>query len=270
MSTNDKSDREKITTIVRFGSRARRDGTTTSDEDVLVFARDFDDPVSLFQKVYRLLPQRDLGGDLDVHFYSPRLAPTLAFEILRDAEVLYEVSPGRGVLDLAELAMLAEPLPLPLKHFAEVKRMGHEEALRKIERRLASLERRTIGLKTRLSTVSEEEFLDDEMLQEFAFARLYKAIQDVIDLAALLIALEGRIPPAEGSERLKVLGEMGLISDELSSRLVSMVRFRNVLAHIYEELDLVRLYRFATMEVRDIEAFSEAVKTYLMSQMTER
>jgi len=118
--------------------------------------------------------------------------------------------------------------------------------------------------------VSEEGFLGDEMLQEFAFARLYKATQDVIDLAALLIALEGRIPPAEGSERLKVLGEMGLISDELASRLVNMVRLRHVLAHVYEELDLVRLYRFATVEVKDIEAFSEAVKTDLMSQMTDR
>jgi len=138
MSVNgQKSDCEKITTLVRFGSRARGDETSTSDQDVLVFATGTDDLVSLSQEVYRLLPQRDL----DVHFYSPHLAPALAFEILRDAEVFYEISPGRGALDLAELAMLAEPPPLPLEHFTEVKRMGHEEALRKIERRLASPER---------------------------------------------------------------------------------------------------------------------------------
>lgn len=144
--------------------------------------------------------------------------------------------------------------------------MGLEGALRKVERRLVSLERRKAGLARRMVGVSQEAFLTDEMLQEFAFARLYKMTQDVIDLAALLIALENRIPPPEGSERLEVLGELGLIPLELSSRLVAMARFRNVLAHIYEELDLVRLYRFASEEVRDIDAFIEAVKSYLVSR----
>jgi uncharacterized protein YutE (UPF0331/DUF86 family) len=92
--------------------------------------------------------------------------------------------------------------------------------------------------------------------------------QDVIDLAALMIALEGRVPPAEASERLVVLGEMGLISSALSSRLVRMARCRNVLAHVYEELDLIRLYRFAGEEVQDIDAFIQTVKAYLVSKLT--
>jgi len=267
MMANPASARDKISSISCFGSRARGDETPASDQDVLVFAAVADDPVALFQEVCRLLSPENPALRLDMHVYSPRLTPTLAFEILRDAKVLYEASPGQGVLDLAELALIAEPPVSPLRHFREVKNMGREETLRMIERRLVSLERRIAGLKTRLSAVSEEEFLGDEVLQEFAFARLYKTTQDVIDLSALLIALEGRTPPPEGSERLKVLGEMGLISDELSSRLESMARFRNVLAHIYEELDLMRLYRFAAVEIKDLEAFSEAVRAYLAGQV---
>jgi uncharacterized protein YutE (UPF0331/DUF86 family)/predicted nucleotidyltransferase len=255
-----------VKTIVGFGSRTRGEETTGSDQDVLVFAAATNDPISIFQEVYRLLPTAKQSVDLDIHFYSPRLAPDLAFEILRDAKVLYEASPGQGALDLAELALVAEPAPPPFQNYLQVRKMGSEETLRKIERRLTSLERKLNGLTSRLNAVSEIQFLQDELLQEFAFARLYKLTQDVIDLAALMIALEGRIPPAAGPERLEVLGEMGFISTELAARLVSMARFRNVLAHIYEELDLVRLYRFATSETGDLAAFSEAVKNYLLSK----
>lgn len=255
-----------VKTIIGFGCRARGEETAGSDQDVLIFAAAAADPISLSQEVYRLLPPENLGRDLDIHFYSPRLAPNLAFEILRDAKVLYETPPGQGALDLAELALVAEPAPPPFREFLQVKKMGFEETLRKIERWLTSLERKLAGLTNRFNAVSEAQFLQDELLQEFAFARLYKLTQDVIDLAALMIALEGRIPPAAGPERLEVLGEMGLISAELAARLVSMARFRNVLAYIYEELDVVRLYRFATRETEDLAAFSEAVKAYLVSK----
>ena len=254
----------KITAIVAFGSRAREDATAGSDLDLLVFGPEGDDFLRVQREVQAFLPAREA----DIHLFSPRLKPTLAYEILRDARVLYEAEPRQGALNLAELAMLVEPPSLPFKDFLEVKKMGVEETLRKVERKLASLERRKAGLAVRIGTVSREAFLADELLQEFAFARLYKITQDVIDLAALLIALEGRIPPAEGAERLEVLGEMGLISRELSSRLVGMARFRNVLAHVYEELDLVRLYRFAVEETRDIDAFVEAVKAYLVSRLS--
>jgi len=254
----------KIAAVIAFGSRTRGDARAGSDLDALVFAPGEEDLLVIMREAQALLPEREL----DVHIFSPRLKPTLAFEILHDARIIFEAEPKSGALSLAEVAMLAEPPPTPFKEFLEVKKMSLEETLRKIERRLASLERRKGGLATRMAAVSQEGFLADEMLQEFAFARLYKMTQDVIDLAALLIALEGRIPPAEGAERLEVLGEMGLIPRELSSRLVSMARFRNVLAHTYEEIDLVRLYRFASEEVQDVDTFVEAVKAYLVSKLT--
>lgn len=43
------SNRPKIQSIIRFGSKARGDDTPTSDDDVLVFAGEVDDPVAIFQ-----------------------------------------------------------------------------------------------------------------------------------------------------------------------------------------------------------------------------
>lgn len=266
MHNEHRGDDAHITTIVRFGSQARGDATSLSDHDLLVFATEAHDPVSLFQQVYDLVADANLVGHLDIRPYSPRLSPTLAFEILRDAEVLYEAAPGQAPLDLTRLAMVAEPAPSAFKHLWEVTSMGQDMTLRKIERRLIGLERRAARLSTQLSGVTEATFLQDEVLQEFTFALLYKMTQDAVDLAALLLAVSGHISPPEGAERLKMLGEVGLLEHELSLRLIGMARFRNVLAHVYEELDLVRLYQFATTDIRDIQKFGEALKSYLVSQ----
>jgi uncharacterized protein YutE (UPF0331/DUF86 family)/predicted nucleotidyltransferase len=253
----------KVDAVIAFGSKARGDDRVGSDLDVLVFAHIGDDIVSIMPEVEGLFP----GAPLDIRLFSQSLSPALAYDILKDARILYEADLRLGVLSLAELALLAEPTPPPFEIVLEVKKVGPEETLRKIERRLVSLERKKAGLAARMIGVSQQSFLADEMLQEFAFARLYKLTQDVIDLAALMIALEGRVPPAEASERLVVLGEMGLISSALSSRLVRMARFRNVLARVYEELDLIRLYRFAGEEVQDLDAFNQALKAYLEQKL---
>jgi len=252
-----------IKTIIRFGSRAKGEETADSDHDVLVFADEEQNLLHVAELVSQLLPY----GDLDIRLYTPHLAPDFAFSVLRDAEILYEAEVGQGVLSLAELARIAEPPPLPLRDFLEVQRMSRTEALEKLERKLSALESRMLGLTAVLQGVSQEDFLADEVLPDFTFARLYKIVQGAIDLAALWIALEGRVPPARGAERFEMLGRMGLIPLELASRLGAMARFRNIMAHVYDEIDNVRLYRFATKDIRDIEVFAEALKTYLVSEL---
>jgi len=254
----------RIRAVVQFGSRARGEADHQSDHDLLVFAEGDLSPLDIYEAVGQLVPT----GDLDAHVYSPHMAPSLAFEILKDAQVVYESAPGQGLLDLAELATIAEPAPPALQDFLEVARMGREETLRRIERKLSILERRLAGLQARIGPVEEDQFLADEMLQEFAFARLYKITQDVIDIAALVLALEGRIPPAESAERLKSLGEINILSSTLAARLVAMARFRNVLAHIYDELDLTRLYRFSSKDIGDVQSFLQAIKAYLVSRLS--
>lgn len=81
------------------------------------------------------------------------MASDLAFEILRDAQVAYEAEPGQGLLDLAELATIAEAPPPAFQDFMEVTHMGREETLRRIERKLSSLERRLAGLQTRIAPI---------------------------------------------------------------------------------------------------------------------
>lgn len=82
-----------------------------------MFAAGPDDPLLALREVQALVP----ACKPDIHLFSPRLKPTLAFEILRDARVLYEAEPRQGALSLVELATLVEPPLPPFKHFAFVR-----------------------------------------------------------------------------------------------------------------------------------------------------
>ena len=101
---------------------------------------------------------------LDIRLFSQSMSPTLAHDSLKDARILYEADLRLGTLSLAELALLAEPPPLPFETVLEVRKAGPEETLRKIERSLVSLERKKAGLAARMMGVSKEGFLADEML----------------------------------------------------------------------------------------------------------
>ena len=247
--------------IILFGSRARGDSTEYSDYDVLIFDENTDG--SILDRL-RFVRQFIPGGNIDLHLYSPKLSPLLAYQILKDARILYEASSGLGTLKLAELAIHAEKGDVPFKYIREIKKMGKDETLRKLERRISQLENRVYGLKRHLIPLTEEEFLTDEVMQEFAFARLYKISQDVIDIAAMILALEGKVPSPEATERLSRLGELGIIPEALSSNLVEIARFRNVLAHIYHALDLSRLYQFSRVDIKDIEDFIGCVQKYVI------
>jgi len=249
--------------IILFGSRARGDSTKYSDYDVLVFDENIDGSfLDRLRFVRQFIPD---GGNIDLQLYSPKLSPLLAYQILKDARILYESSFGLGALKLAELAIHAEKGDVPFKYIREVKKMGKDETLRKLEQRISQIESRVDGLKRHLIPLTEEEFLADEIMQEFAFARLYKISQDVIDIASMILALEGKVPPPEAPERLERLGELGIIPEDLSSNLVEMARFRNVLAHIYHALDLIRLYQFSRVDIKDIEDFIGCVQDYIIN-----
>jgi len=50
------------------------------------------------------------------------------------------------------------------------------------------------------------------------------------------------------------------MDDELASRLVRMVRFRNLLVHRYWEVDPVRVLGYARENLGDFEAFLVAIE----------
>jgi len=59
------------------------------------------------------------------------------------------------------------------------------------------------------------------------------------------------------------MSQQGVLEGELVGRLVEMVKFRNMLVHLYWKIENDRLYKYLKENLGDFEAFQEAIRKYL-------
>lgn len=84
---------------------------------------------------------------------------------------------------------------------------------------------------------------------------LWLAVQIVIDLAvSLCVRLKLGTPSGYGDAFVR-LARAGHLDAELAGRLTKAAGFRNVVAHAYEALDMLRVYEAARAGPRDLVAF---------------
>jgi uncharacterized protein YutE (UPF0331/DUF86 family) len=86
-------------------------------------------------------------------------------------------------------------------------------------------------------SAGEEAYLADAK-QRLATERLLQlSIQICIDLAAQVVSEQSAAPPSSYSDVFKILGDKGVISADLAKRLGDAARQRNLLVHLYMEID---------------------------------
>ncbi len=83
------------------------------------------------------------------------------------------------------------------------------------------------------------------------------------DIARCIIAIEGFRYPDDYQDTFRVLGEEGVVSNELLPRLTEMARFRNLLVHIYAKIDDAKVYGILKNRLGDFDAFAAAIAAYL-------
>lgn len=88
---------------------------------------------------------------------------------------------------------------------------------------------------------------------------LWQAVQIVIDLATAACLHLKLGTPATYADAFRRLAEAGHLDREQASRLERAAGFRNVVAHAYERLDMVRIHRAAQEGPGDLRAFLSAL-----------
>lgn len=112
-------------------------------------------------------------------------------------------------------------------------------------------------------TLSQEELENDVTLKGAVERYLYLLSQATIDLAESLIALKDLRRPSTYSENFHILQEEKYLSAELTEKLINMARFRNIIAHDYEDLDFGIIYDILQNHLQDIEEFLKQIKNKL-------
>lgn len=99
--------------------------------------------------------------------------------------------------------------------------------------RLEELIERLEGVRER----GEDAYLGDAELRAMTERWLEIAIQVCIDLGTQIVMELSAPAPSNYADIFKILGQKGLLSKELAGRLGNAARQRNLLVHLYMEVD---------------------------------
>jgi uncharacterized protein YutE (UPF0331/DUF86 family) len=91
------------------------------------------------------------------------------------------------------------------------------------------------------------------------------SIQAAIDISSHLISQNGLKRPATYRETFDLLGQAGIISEELAAELSDLAGFRNVLVHIYWDLNLDEIYSILQNDLKTLRSFRDEIKELLRS-----
>lgn len=130
-----------------------------------------------------------------------------------------------------------------------------------IEDRLGFIIESLVHLK-RLGSLSEEEFLKGDT-PAAAESYLRRSLEALFDIGRHIMAKTAGKGIIEYKEIANALGERGVVSKDLSTRLVEMAGYRNRLVHFYHKVTEQELYRIIRERLGDIEKFVEEIKDFL-------
>jgi uncharacterized protein YutE (UPF0331/DUF86 family) len=129
----------------------------------------------------------------------------------------------------------------------------------------AVLAERTLALERHLARVADRlpktaaELAASPDASDTVILHLWQATQIVIDLAVSACVALGSGTPQSYADAFRRLESADIIDASLADRLVRAAGFRNVVAHAYQRVDLVRVFDAATSGPADLRAFVGAI-----------
>jgi uncharacterized protein YutE (UPF0331/DUF86 family) len=87
---------------------------------------------------------------------------------------------------------------------------------------------------------------------------LHLAIETLIDLAHLLV---------DNADAMIVLAEQRVVPRDFADTLARMVRFRNILVHVYLDIDRSLVYEVLQNRLGDFDRFAECLRRFLVDEL---
>jgi uncharacterized protein YutE (UPF0331/DUF86 family) len=128
--------------------------------------------------------------------------------------------------------------------------------------RLSALGTYVAELRT-FGKVSRDEFVREPALHHLAERYLHLACESVLDIAQHVISDEGYRQPDSNKQAIEILREEGVLDDDLAERLKRWMGFRNLLVHLYLEIDHGRAYDAIVEDLGDFDAFATQMGRFL-------
>jgi len=105
--------------------------------------------------------------------------------------------------------------------------------------------RRAMLQLSKVRGMSKEEFLSNPLVVDATERNFHVAIEALLDTGSFIISRKGWPTPSRYQEVGKELASHGVLTPEEGNRLSSMAGLRNILVHIYAEVDHEMLFAIA-------------------------
>ncbi len=127
-----------------------------------------------------------------------------------------------------------------------------------IQRKISFIEQRLSKLDT-LRAMKRLDFLESFQAIDAAKYNFQVCIEAIIDIAQHVIARERWGVPDSSAEAIKYLIQNGVLNKTQELPLVQMVKFRNRIVHLYQEVDDSQIYRILQENLNDIRGFIKCI-----------
>ncbi len=113
------------------------------------------------------------------------------------------------------------------------------------------------------TSITVEELKKDRIKKNAVLHELQIAIQSCIDLGNHFIAEKSLTKPETYKEIFEILKTAGFLKDDLAEKMKALAGFRNVLVHMYFNLDLNRAYEILIQEISTLEEFKKTASKWI-------
>lgn len=115
--------------------------------------------------------------------------------------------------------------------------------------------------------MEREKFLSDTNASDAAKYKLLLAIEASLSICNHINAKISKKIPETYADCFTILGDLGIISSELAERLAKMAKFRNMLMHVYWEIDDARVYDIINQDLNDLRMYMNELKIFLDKEL---
>lgn len=110
-------------------------------------------------------------------------------------------------------------------------------------------------------------FVADPRVKNSAKYLLIVAAEAALDIGNHLAARRGARSPEDYADCMAIMAELGVIDDDLATRLMRMSRFRNLLVHLYARVNDGEVHRVIREDLSDLERYLTSVGRYLKAEI---
>ncbi len=132
----------------------------------------------------------------------------------------------------------------------------------KVSRKLRSMKKYVDFLRKYRST-TEEELEKNDLLKSAVERNFQLAIESALDIGEVIISTRDFEKPEDYKDVILILGKNKVIPKEFAERFAKAASFRNVLVHMYEEVDARKLHEYLQNNLEDFNKFAKFIARYL-------